>query len=131
MVVVADFEEVIGDRPQRIGDSGARVWEGNFTTGGRYHRGPVVLMFEVQGLTDADQGVVVSVNGRDVGRIHPYEGASKNFHTQMISFPASLLKEQGNNVVQIEAIEFDGSSLSNLYDDFDLTNMILFYHQVA
>jgi hypothetical protein len=134
MPVVADFTEVVGNRPTRIGDrrsGGERVWEGDFNTGGRWARGPVFMIFEVQGLTQNELGAVVSVNGRDVGRIHPYEGDRQAVYTQMISFPASLLKSQGNNVVQIEAIEREGASSNDLFDDFDISNMCVFFHQEA
>lgn len=136
MPIVADFQEIVGDSPQRIGDDEFRVWEAEFPTrgridvGGQRSRGNVFLIFEVQGLTATIQDVVVSVNGRDVGRIHPYEDSHVNIHTQMISFPPEVL-DDGDNIIQVQAVGFQNSSPGNLFDDFAITNMVIFYHRAA
>lgn len=129
MTIVADFQEIVGDSPARIGD-GSRVWEAEFDTRGRA-RGTVFLLFEVQGLTATTESVVVSVNGEDVGRIHPYEDTHTNFHTQMISFAPEVLEGIRPNNIQIQAVGFDNSSPGNRFDDFAITNMVVFYHQHA
>ncbi len=150
MPVVCDFIQIIGDAPVTIGDSNV-VLERSFNTGGREGGTGIdrtaFLIFNVRGLTHANQDVVVRVNGTQVGTIGHYfpggPGVNTNdvndpsklrhqnhWYTQLIALTGSRLNN-GNNELQIEAIRFPGSTGSNTFDDFQLKDMMCFFHQDA
>ena len=52
------------------------------------------------------------------------------WYTQMVAFNGSDLKN-GNNEVQIEAVGFPGSRSTNKFDDFQVKDMMCFFHQSA
>ena len=141
MAVVSDYQSIRGDNPINIGD-GNQVWEEHFDTGGR--RGgnlTAFLIFNVRGLTHATQSVPVKINDREVGRIHPYSlpGGNPNannrrhWFTQMIAFSGNILDRRSGrrNKLEIEAVPFPGATGSDAFDDFQLKNIICFFHQEA
>jgi len=137
MTVLCDFIEIVGDSPVSIGDA-LPVWEKTFNTGGRNSSATAFLIFNVRGLTFAQTNVNVKVNNVIVGSITPYGGLNKTekddvakyYYTQMISLSGSQLNS-GDNEIQIEAIGFPESTSSNKFDDFDVKNMMCFFHQTA
>ena len=137
MPVVCDFTQIVGDTPVTIGDA-QPVWEATFNSGGRYAAGTAFLIFNVRGLTFTTVNVNVKVNNQVVGQIFRYGGlnnAEKTdnanyWYTQMIAISGSTLKD-GNNEIQIEAVGFPGSTNANKFDDFQLKDVICFFHQSA
>ena len=137
MPVLCDFTQVVGDKPVNIGDS-KPVWEKTFNTGGRRPGSPGFFIFNVRGLTYTNVDVNVKLNNKVVGKISRYGGlntADKNenakyWYTQMVAFNGSDLNN-GNNEVQIEAVGFPGSTPGNIFDDFQIKDMMCFFHQAA
>lgn len=131
MPVVSDFTVIQGDGRVTLGDSGLTLWEATFGTGGRAANEMAFLIFNVRGLTDTDVDVVVKVNNVDVGTIRRYGGNNENsghWYTQMITVDGSTLIS-GNNELQIEAVGWPGAEAGNMFDDFDLKDVICFFHQ--
>ena len=132
MPVVSDFTLIRGDSVVTIGD-GATLWEATFGTGGRVAAEPAVLIFNVRGLTEATTNVVVKINNVEVGQIRPYDGSAdspNNWYTQMIAVGGQELND-GNNELQIQAVGWPGATPNNLFDDFQLKDVVLFFHQAA
>ncbi len=137
MPVVCDFTQIIGDSPVTIGDP-RLVWEKTFNTGGRNSGSSGFFIFNVRGLTYANVDVKVKLNNKVVGNISRYGGLNdadrnenaKYWYTQMVAFNGSDLKN-GNNEIQIEAVGFPGSTSSNKFDDFQVKDMMCFFHQSA
>ncbi|MEA5574351.1 hypothetical protein [Calothrix sp. UHCC 0171] len=137
MTVLCDFTQIIGDTPVTIGDP-KPVWEQTFNTGGRESGSTGFLIFNVRGLTYTNVDVNVKLNNRVIGKIARYGGlndADKNenakyWYTQMVAFNGSDLNN-GNNEVQIEAVGFPGSTDTNRFDDFEIKDMMCFFHQSA
>lgn len=137
MPVLCDFTLIQGDGPVTIGD-GLPVWEKTFNTGGRRSDQPALLIFNVRGLTRTNDSVNVKVNNTVVGQIHPYGGlttaqkddTAKYWYTQLIAMNGTELKD-GNNEIQIEAVGFPESTPTNKFDDFNLKDVVCFFHQSA
>jgi hypothetical protein len=131
MPVVSDFTVIQGDGRITIGDSGTTLWEATFGTGGRAANEIAFLIFNVRGLTDATTDVAVKVNNVEVGTIRRYASGNNNagdWYTQMITVDGSTLNS-GNNELQIEAVGWPGATAGNMFDDFDLKDVICFFHQ--
>ncbi|HYR08622.1 MAG TPA: hypothetical protein VEQ60_12660 [Longimicrobium sp.] len=146
MPILCDFVIIVDDTPVTIGDS-KPVFEAQFNTGGRDSANPGFLIFNVSGLTHADVDAVVSINGKQVGAIHPYRpgGAgidttninqpekwrqADHWYTQMIAFSGSTIFS-GTNTIQIQAVQFPENSSSNRFDDFRIKDLICFFHQAS
>ncbi|MDP8304924.1 MAG: hypothetical protein RAO75_00180 [Candidatus Chlorobium antarcticum] len=137
MPVLCDFIQIVGDTPVTIGDSQA-VWEANFNTGGRYSSGTAFLIFNIRGLTYTNKNVNVKINNKNIGQIARYGGLSNEernniagfWYTQMIAMNGSTLND-GKNEIQIEAVGFPGSDNANKFDDFQLKDVMCFFHQSA
>lgn len=137
MPVVSDFTLIVGDSSVTIGDS-LPVWEKQFNTGGRRSDAPALLIFNVRGLTYANSSVNVKINNTTVGQIHPYSGltnaerdnTANHWHTQMIAMNGTSLKD-GDNEIQIEAVGFPGSTSTNKFDDFNVKDVVCFFHQAT
>lgn len=135
MAVLCDFIEIVGDSSVTIGDS-QPVWEKAFNTGGRNSSGTALLIFNIKGLTYATSSVAVKINNTTVGNLYPYKCkddaerdiVSQNWYTQMISVSGSTIKD-GNNEIQINAVGYPGATSSNMYDDFQIKNVVCFFHQ--
>jgi hypothetical protein len=136
MAVLADFEFIVGDSPVTIGDS-LPVWEKTFSIGGLHASSPALLMFNVRGLTFTNVDVIVKINGHDVGKIYRYGGvndAAKTdnanyWYTQLIALNGTQLKN-GSNEIQIEAVGWPGATDKNKFDDFQLKDVVCFFHQI-
>ena len=132
MPVVSDFTFIQGDDQITIGD-GNTLWEANFSTSARVETEPALLIFNVRGLTDTNVDVVVRVNDIQVGTIRRYNGGSSNagnWFTQMIRIEGATLVS-GSNELRIEAVGWPGSTVGNLFDDFDLKDVVCFFHQAV
>ncbi len=132
MPVVSDFTLIRGDSPVQIGD-GLPIWEETFNTGGRESGSPALLIFNVRGLTSTNVNVVVKVNNVEVGQIRRYGGdgdIANNWYTQMIAMNGNQLNN-GDNEIQIEAVGWPGATPGNLFDDFELKDVVCFFHQDA
>ena len=130
MPVVSDFTVIQGDDRITIGD-GNTLWEATFSTSARVESEPAILIFNVRGLTDTNVDVVVKVNNAQVGTIRRYNGGSDNagnWYTQMIRVEGATLNS-GNNELQIEAVGWPGATAGNMFDDFDLKDVVCFFHQ--
>jgi hypothetical protein len=116
-----------GDSPVTIGDS-LPLWEVHFGTPERVTSHPAMLMFNVSGLTQTNLSVIVKVNGTEVGRIYRYDGGNGgHWFTQMIHIAGNQIND-GDNVLQIQAVSWPGATSTNLYDDFSLKDVVVFYH---
>lgn len=146
MPELSDFVLIVGDGPVTIGD-GNVTWEDTFNTGGRNRNSPAFLLFNVRGLTHATKDVPVRVNEQEIGRIHNYfpggSGVDRtrvddphkhrqrdHYYTQMIAMAGGTLNN-GENEIEIDAVDYPGSSGSNKFDDFDIKDMVCFFHQSA
>ena len=132
MPVLSDFTLIRGDDEVTIGD-GLSVWETTFHTGGRESGAPAFLIFNVRGLTHTNVDVEVRVNNAVVGHIRRYPGeesTSSYWFTQMIAMNGSTLND-GNNELQINAVSFPGATNNNVFDDFQLKDVVCFFHQAA
>lgn len=137
MPVLCDFIQIVGDTPVEIGDS-LPVWEATFNTGGRHASGTAFLIFNVRGLTFTDVNVNVKINNQVIGHIARYGGlnddernnTAKYWYTQMIAMKGSTLNN-GSNEIQIEAVGFPGATNTNKFDNFELKDVICFFHQSA
>ena len=132
MPVVSDFTLIRGDSVVTIGDS-LPVWETTFNTGGRESGSPAFLIFNVRGLTATTVNVAVKINNQEVGQIRRYGGDGdivNNWYTQMIAVDGSTLNN-GNNELQIQAVGWPGAEAGNLFDDFQLKDVVCFFHQSA
>ena len=135
MPVVCDFIQIVGDSPVTIGD-GLPVWEKTFNTGGRSSSSTAFLLFNVRGLTHTDRDVDVKINNQVIGQIARYGGlnnaerddTAKYWYTQMIAMNGSTLNN-GDNEIQIEAVGWPGATASNQFDDFQLKDVMCFFHQ--
>ena len=131
MPTLCDFIEIIGNKPVTIGD-GRNPWQGTFDTGGRREEARALLIFNVRGLTYAQEGARVEINEEEVGTIVPYSGkdaTAHDWHTQMISVSGSTIKDSKKNRITIHAALYPGTSAGNAYDDFDIKNLVCFFHQ--
>ncbi|MCB1985735.1 MAG: hypothetical protein H6936_14120 [Burkholderiales bacterium] len=127
MPILSDFVVIQGDVNRRVGD-GAILWEKNFPTGG--HNGQYgILMLMIKGLTVAQKDVDVKINNKSVGKIFRYEGANANhWFTQIINIGPNILKNNGTNELQIEAVDYVGGG-SDHFDDFYLRDVVCFFSQ--
>lgn len=134
MAVVSDFVMIEGDAPVVIGDTGFNPYEKNFNTGGREANQPAFLIFNIKGLTHTDQDVDVMVNSQVIGQIYRYGGGGgesrDRWYTQMIAMNGSVLND-GYNELQINVVSWPGAGPGNLYDDFELKDIMCFFHQRA
>ena len=132
MPVLSDFTLIRGDNPVNIGDA-LPVWETTFGTGGRDSGEPALLIFNVRGLTHTTVDVAVKVNNVVVGHINHYPGEDTTapyWFTQMIAVDGTTLHD-GNNELQIDAVGWPGATAGNLFDDFQLKDVVCFFHQAA
>jgi hypothetical protein len=131
MPVLCDFQVIQGDVSKRIGD-GATLWEKSFSTSGRESSGHAILMFMVRGLTSTHQTVKVKINNKEVGEISNYHGAnSQHWFTQIINVGGNNLRHSGNNELQLEAVSYPEASAANLFDDFEIRDVVCFFQQKA
>ena len=130
MPILSDFVQIVGDTPVVIGDSlpgAVATWTETFNTGGRRSDESAFLLFNIRGLRSANTDVGVKVNDILVGHIARYaqttEQELQNWYTQMIAVSGSTLRN-GDNEIKIE-----GVPANNLLDDFEVKNMVCFFHQ--
>jgi hypothetical protein len=110
-----------------IGDS-QPVWEQDFSAGGRLKNGNAVLVFMVRGLTGSN-GAEVRLNNNFVGRIDPYPGAdSRHWFMQMINITGGPLLD-GNNELQVNGAPHSNPSPGDIYEDFQLKNVVCYFQQ--
>lgn len=127
MPVLCDFTVIQGDINKVIGDDGVAQWEETFNTGGRC--GQAVLMFMVKGLTSTTNNVDVKINGKVIGKIYHYNGANaSHWFTQIINVGKGYLND-GDNLLQIHAVSFPDAESGNIYDDFSIRDVIIFFQQ--
>ncbi|MEM7064547.1 MAG: hypothetical protein AAF572_15465 [Cyanobacteria bacterium P01_B01_bin.77] len=146
MPLLCDFTLIVGDSPVTIGDTNPQ-WEVSFDSGARDANSPAFLIFNVRGLTHSTRDVEVKVNGIEVGRIHNYRpgGADidrttinqpeklrqqDHWYTQMIALDGNKLNSRDNsNRINIKAVDFPERRGTNVKDDFQIKDMICFFHQ--
>lgn len=125
--IVSNFKLVVGDRPITIGDSNP-VWRGTFSTPPQVQPQPAVLMFNVKDLTSTKTPVDIKINRVSVGQIIPYSHEKESvWHTQMVAFDGGTLT--GTNEIEIAAVGFPGATRTNKLDNFQIKDMICFFHQ--
>lgn len=132
MPVLCDFTQIVGNTPVNIGD-GLPVWEKQFLTGGRRPDETALLIFNVRGLTYANVDVDVKINNQKIGQIALYGGKNQgenSWYTQMIAMAGSTLNNGGNEI-QIEAVGYEGATNNDKFDNFELKDVICFFHQAA
>lgn len=133
MPVVGDFN-VIQEDPITIGDNNP-VWTKRFGTGGR-ESGVALLMYSIRGLTYAPTGARISINSWTF-EVHPYPGRDETagaWYMQMHSFNGLALKgSTPNNIVKVEAARLgpDDTTGTNVFDDFQIKDITVFFHQDA
>jgi hypothetical protein len=131
---VSDFIEIVGDSQITIGD-GNTLWEAQFSTKGR-SSSSAFLMFNIRGLTYSTFDVDVKINNSSVGQIYHYGGVNdadrdqqgKHWYTQMIAVSGSTLTD-GVNEIQIQAVKNPSPTASDTYDNFNLKNVVCFFHK--
>ena len=129
MPTLCNFRLIQGDTVT-IGD-GNDTWVKTFNT--RFRRGdmPAFLIFNIRGLSYTTENVPVKINNKVVGYIYPYRGereTTRRWYTQMIPMTGSDLRD-GNNEIEIRAVGWHGSIPENMYDDFVLKNVVIFFRE--
>ena len=126
--VLCDLQVIHGvESGITIGDA-LPVWEQTFSAGGRYKNGNAVLVFMVRGLTGTN-GSKVRLNNNLVGTIAPYPVANPSYwFMQMINITGGPLLD-GNNELQVNAAPNADPSPGNIFDDFQLKNIICIFQQ--
>ena len=126
--VLCDLEIVHGvGTGITIGDA-RPVWEQIFSTHGHHHGGNAVLVFMVRGLTGSN-GAEVRVNNKFIDTIDPYPGAdSRHWFMQMINLTGGAL-EPGDNELQVNAAPHTNPSQGDIYEDFQLKNIVCIFQQ--
>lgn len=131
MSMVSDFEVIQGDYDKRIGDTGTVCWQQTFEIKEFVPAGTALLMFMVKGLTRTDHSATVMINDRSIGEIFPYPGTNTDYwFTQIITFDTRCLRS-GQNTLQISAAPHPTATAGNMYDDFDVRNVICFFRELA
>lgn len=138
MLVVCDNETIRGDTPIVIGDSNP-IWETHFNSHACVGGKTAFLIFNVRRLAHAVESVPVKINDTEVGRIYPYALPNgehntvneNHWFTQMIAFSSDVLNDGlgPQNKLEIQAVSFPGATGSNALDDFELKDIICFFHQ--
>jgi hypothetical protein len=128
VTILCDFQWVHGvGTGVNIGDS-QPVWEQPFSTGGRHKNGNAVLVFMIRGLTGSNEAEV-RLNNQLVGRITPYPGANpSHWYMQMINVTGGPLLD-GTNELQVHAAPATNPSPGDIYDDFQLKNILCIFQQ--
>ncbi|MCP4004000.1 MAG: hypothetical protein GY725_07375 [bacterium] len=137
MPVVTDMTVIQGDVNRRVGDSNT-LWKKTFYTHGRHPGGAAILMLMVKGLNCAKDPVVVKINDKSVGHIFPNrwdyvshrEQTVDHWSTQIINIGPRILKN-GNNELQIEAIDYPEKTDQDQFDDFFVRDVVCFFQQAA
>ena len=120
MPVVCDFEVVKG-AAVHVGDQGGPYWSGTFSTGGRRTSGLVVIMYEHNGIQGDDNSLWL--NGEKLYNLE--KSRMTGYRVDIGTFSASQLRD-GNNTLEIRAGLYGGG-----YDDFNMKNIVVFFHQRA
>jgi hypothetical protein len=128
MTVLCDITFVHGvGTGVTIGDN-QPVWEQTFSTAGRHENGIAVIVLMVRGLTGSN-GAEVRLNDQHVRRIDPYPGAdASHWYMQMLNFTGGPLLD-GDNEFQVNAVPNANPTPGNLYDDFQLKNILCLFQQ--
>ncbi|UCD13714.1 MAG: hypothetical protein JSW60_09180 [Thermoplasmatales archaeon] len=125
MPVVCDFEVVQGSSVH-VGDRGGPYWSGTFNTGGRRSSGLVLIMYEHNGIQESDNSLWL--NGKKLYNIE--KSREKGYRVDIGTFPASKL-QSGSNTLEIRAAAATPGTGRSRYDDFDMKNIVVFFHQRA
>lgn len=113
--VLADFIQILGDNRVTVRQTpeGAEFPIGSFDTGGRLSNQTALLMFSVRNLTGS---AAVSINDVTVGTITATPPGF--FSTQIVGVAGHELTNGVNRIV-----------LKNVTDDFEIKNLVCFFHQ--
>jgi len=113
--VLADFTQILGNGPVTVRQTpaGAEFPIGSFDTGGRLSNQTALLIFSARNLTGS---AAVSINDVTVGTITATPSGFSS--TQIVSVSGSELRDGANRIV-----------LKNVTDDFEIKNLICFFHQ--
>ena len=96
-----------------------------FETVGRREDGRAILFCEYRGLTEGE--VTVQINGKPIGQLPPIARADE-WVTKMISFSGARLRSSGFNSIHIEPKVLDQPTPGNLFDDFQIRELVCFVH---
>jgi len=132
VTILCDYAVVIGNQPVTVGDH-QPVWQGTFRTGAR-ESGYIVFFFNVRGLTHAEQGAMVRINGYELGQLDPYPGAGEThraWYTQILTLEPHKVFHDKPNEMQIEAVRLKAQDTTgtNVFDDFDVRNVVVLFQQ--
>ncbi|SIS68590.1 hypothetical protein SAMN05421766_103377 [Zobellia uliginosa] len=119
MPIVSDFITVIGNDHVLITDV---EQDFPFGTGGREGNRNAVIFIMVRNLRET---LPVKINGKHIGDLTAYDPSwdfQDAWFTQILTFPGSYLKVQGNNELELE---------SSTTDNYFVKNVHCFFHQNA
>jgi hypothetical protein len=133
MPSVANYVVIELDAPVLVGDAD-RTYTKTFHTPD-YNGEDAVISLMVSGLTAATSSVSVKVNNFIIGALAPYRYAdffdrdevSTHKFTQTVVIGASILDDVNLNTLELTAVGYPEASPGNLFDDFELESIVLFY----
>lgn len=146
MPVVADFTvlnkmNVDGtqngtyQKPYKIGDSSGARFEHTFNTGGRHHS-PGLLTLMVRRLSEGTARVAIKrKDGTEVnlGRLQESAAADVSLWRQQQFIIGTNILDPGDgedNTLVIGRVKINPLG-DNQYDDFEVRDIVVFYHQIA
>lgn len=150
MPIVGDFTVISGkpqpgngrvgtfDNPYRVGDNtGGNSLSLFFGTGGKHLSGGLLTMM-VRGMENGAANV--RINGQIVGRLHgtridaDLPDGEKTWLYEQFAIPTNVLNgadADNANQLEIGVVDLPGGSGNDQFDDFDVRDIVCFFHQVA
>ena len=128
MTVVSDFT-VIQSGVATVGDPNANVLQRHFRTTNNNDNQIALVTMMVSGL--AAGSAPVRLNGHEIGEIAPHDAGSKGWFAEQFAVPKGILKPgQANpNELQINLVPAANPSPGNVFDDFQVRDIVCFFHQ--
>ena len=138
MAIVCDYTDILfyisgGNRIINIGDFSdtGRYGAGiGFATGGRHTGHSAVLYCVYRRLTAGS--VDVRINGSNIGSLSPLprtDDLDNYWATAIFTFPGDVLRGEGFNSIVIDAIPLADPSSGDLFDDFQIKELVCFFKQ--
>ncbi len=134
-VIQRDSDHENFDNPFTVGDTDGKLVL-PFNTGGLHHA-PALLSFMVRGLTTSSARVAIKSpttgnNEIQIGRIQPISDANIWRHEQFV-IKTNILNSGSSqaNTLIIGRVDANSPGPGNLFDDFDIRDIVCFFHQEA
>jgi hypothetical protein len=125
---VTNFTDLVGDGGVLIGDDGVLEYIRDFNTSTyATNGGNACLMLMAQGLTEPGSSAEVLVNDIPVGFIHSSHADARPDRVSQIINVGTEVLNAGDNRLRIKAAVLSGGGSGNEHDDFEVSDVMLFY----